>query len=294
MHRLAVFARLALAYKILEKGEFMAERRMFSKTIVDSDAFLDMPVSTQCLYFHLSMRADDEGFVNNPKRIQRMVGMSDDDMRILIAKQFIIPFESGICVIKHWFIHNYIRNDRFKSTSCVEEKSQLALDGNKTYCLTDGMTNGIPSADQMETQYRIGKDSIGEIEESNSLRSLSSSCPEPSAENSGKTADSPVFIEFETNKTDVLYPVTVEFVSQMKELYPAVDVEQELRNMKAWLMSNPQRRKTFKGMPKFINSWLAREQDKGFVSPQVQKPARTAPDYTPGFKVEEEVMDLGR
>ena len=138
----------------------MAERRMFSKTIVDSDAFLDMPVSTQCLYFHLSMRADDEGFVNNPKRIQRMVGMSDDDMRILIAKQFIIPFESGICVIKHWFIHNYIRNDRFKSTSCVEEKSQLALDGNKTYCLTDGMTNGIPSADQMETQYRIGKDSI--------------------------------------------------------------------------------------------------------------------------------------
>ena len=98
----------------------MAERRMFSKTIVDSDAFLDMPVSTQCLYFHLSMRADDEGFVNNPKRIQRMVGMSDDDMRILIAKQFIIPFESGICVIKHWFIHNYIRNDRFKSTNCIE------------------------------------------------------------------------------------------------------------------------------------------------------------------------------
>ena len=142
----------------------MAERRMFSKTIVDSDAFLDMPVSTQCLYFHLSMRADDEGFVNNPKRIQRMVGMSDDDMRILIAKQFIIPFESGICVIKHWFIHNYIRNDRFKSTSCIEEKSQLALDDNKIYYLGDGIPLGIPddipNAYQMETQVRLGKDSI--------------------------------------------------------------------------------------------------------------------------------------
>lgn len=155
----------------------MAERRMFSKAIVDSDAFLDMPISTQCLYFHLSMRADDEGFVNNPKRIQRMIGTSDDDMRLLIAKQFIIPFESGICVIKHWFIHNYIRNDRFKGTNCVDEKSKLFLDGNKAYCLDDGMALGIPKVDQMETQDRIGKDSIGKSKrkrESTSVASLPS------------------------------------------------------------------------------------------------------------------------
>ena len=84
----------------------MAERRMFAKTIIDSDAFLDMPLSSQALYFHLSMRADDEGFINNPKRIQKIVNCGDDDLRILIAKKFVIIFESGVIVIKHWKMHN--------------------------------------------------------------------------------------------------------------------------------------------------------------------------------------------
>ena len=97
----------------------MAERRMFSKSIIDSDLFLDMPATTQMLYFHLAMRADDDGFINNPKRIMRMIGASDDDMRILIAKQFVILFDSGIVVIKHWRIHNYIRSDRYKPSIFV-------------------------------------------------------------------------------------------------------------------------------------------------------------------------------
>ena len=133
----------------------MAERRMFAKTIIDSDAFLDMPLSTQSLYFHLSMRADDDGFINNPKKIQRMIGSSDDDLKVLIAKNFIIPFESGIVVIKHWKIHNYIRNDRYKETVYQEEKSLLETKENKAY------TFGIPSVNQMETQVRLGKVSIG-------------------------------------------------------------------------------------------------------------------------------------
>ena len=133
----------------------MAERRMFAKTIIDSDAFLDMPLSTQSLYFHLSMRADDDGFINNPKKIQRMIGSSDDDLKLLIAKNFIIPFESGIVVIKHWKIHNYIRNDRYKETVYQEEKSLLEMKENKAY------TFGIPSVNQMETKVRLGKDSIG-------------------------------------------------------------------------------------------------------------------------------------
>lgn len=133
----------------------MAERRMFAKTIIDSDAFLDMPLSTQSLYFHLSMRADDDGFINNPKKIQRMIGASEDDLKLLIAKNFIIPFESGIVVIKHWKIHNYIRNDRYKETVYQEEKSLLETKDNKSY------TFGIPSDNQMETQVRLGKDSIG-------------------------------------------------------------------------------------------------------------------------------------
>lgn len=136
----------------------MAERRMFAKTIIDSDAFLDMPLSTQSLYFHLSMRADDDGFINNPKKIQRMIGASDDDARILVMKKFIIPFDSGVVVIKHWKIHNYIRSDRYKETVYQEEKALLEEKENKAYTL--GMTLGIPNVSQMEPQVRIGKDSI--------------------------------------------------------------------------------------------------------------------------------------
>ena len=135
----------------------MAERRMFAKTIIDSDAFLDMPLSTQALYFHLSMRADDEGFINNPKKIQRMVGASDDDLKLLIAKSFIIIFESGIIVIKHWKIHNYIQSDRYKPTVYTEERSLLSLKKNKAYTLD---TECIQDVSKTETQYRLGKDSI--------------------------------------------------------------------------------------------------------------------------------------
>jgi len=135
----------------------MAERRMFAKTIIDSDSFLDMPMSTQALYFHLSMRADDDGFINNPKKIQRMIGATEDDLKLLIAKNFIIVFESGVIVIKHWKIHNYIRNDRYKPTVYQEEKDQLELKDNGAYTL------GIPNGYQMETQVRLGKDSIGKV-----------------------------------------------------------------------------------------------------------------------------------
>lgn len=118
----------------------MAERRMFAKTIIDSDAFLDMPLSAQALYFHLSMRADDDGFVNNPKKIQRMVGASDDDCKLLVLKRFILTFESGIIVIKHWKIHNYIQKDRYKETVYLQEKSTLGLNENNAYteCIQDG------------------------------------------------------------------------------------------------------------------------------------------------------------
>ena len=139
----------------------MAERRMFAKTIIDSDLFLDMPMSTQLLYFHLSMRADDDGFINNPKKIQRMVGCSEDDLKMLVVKQFIIPFESGVVVIKHWRIHNYIRNDRHKPTLC-SEKDLIVLDENMIYQMSDNcQSSGIPMVDKMDTQVRLGKVSIG-------------------------------------------------------------------------------------------------------------------------------------
>lgn len=113
----------------------MAERRMFTKRITESDSFLDMPSSTQMLYFHFSMNADDDGFVNNPKKIQKMCGASDDDFKLLIAKSFIILFDSGIIVIKHWKMHNYIQADRYRPTDYVEEKSMLGIKSNKAYTL---------------------------------------------------------------------------------------------------------------------------------------------------------------
>lgn len=138
---------------------------MFAKTIIDSDAFIDMPLSTQALYFHLSMRADDDGFINNPKKVQRMIGASDDDLKVLIMKRFIIPFESGIVAIKHWKIHNYIRNDRYKPTVYVEEKAMLTSKENGAY--TESDTFGIPSDNQavyqMDTQVSIGKYSLDKV-----------------------------------------------------------------------------------------------------------------------------------
>ncbi len=132
----------------------MAERRMFAKTIIDSDAFLDMPATTQLLYFHLSMRADDDGFINKPKAIMRNCRCNDDDMKLLIAKKFIIPFESGVVVVKHWKIHNYIAKDRYTETKYKEEKSTLMLDENKAY------TQCIQDVYELETQVRLGKDRL--------------------------------------------------------------------------------------------------------------------------------------
>ena len=136
---------------------------MFAKTIIDSDAFLDMPLSAQALYFHLSMRADDDGFINNCKKIQRMINASDDDCKILAAKKFIIPFESGVIVIKHWKIHNYIQSDRYKPTVYQREKSMLVVKQNKAYKLadTESETVCIQNGYKLDTQVRLGKVSLG-------------------------------------------------------------------------------------------------------------------------------------
>ena len=148
----------------------MAERRMFAKTIVDSDMFIDMPMSARLLYYDLAMRADDDGFVNSPKKIMKFVGASVDDMNVLIAKQFIIPFESGVVVIKHWKIHNYIQKDRYKATSYQAEKESLTLKNGTYY--TDDLpdvsnldTECIQDVYSLDTQDRLGKDRLGKDKE---------------------------------------------------------------------------------------------------------------------------------
>ena len=141
---------------------------MFAKTIVLSDAFLDMPLSARCLYFTLGMLADDDGFVNSPKSIMRQAGASTDDLNLLLAKRFILAFDSGIIVIKHWRIHNYIQKDRYKESKYMEEKATLMIDQNGAY------TECIQDVSTLDTQVRLGKDrdrlelgkgSVGESDE---------------------------------------------------------------------------------------------------------------------------------
>ena len=145
----------------------MAERRMFAKTIIDSDAFLEMPVTSRLLYYDLAMRADDDGFNNSPKKIMKIIGATEDDLRILIARKFIIPFENGVVVIKHWRIHNYIRKDTYKETQYKEEKELLEYDENNAYRLVNNLasipdsTNRLRAVDEPSTQDRLGKDRIG-------------------------------------------------------------------------------------------------------------------------------------
>ena len=204
---------------------------MFAKTIVLSDAFLDMPLSARCLYFTLGMLADDDGFINSPRSIMRQCGASDDDMRILLARKFVLAFESGIIVIKHWRINNYLQKDRYNETKYLDEKKQLEIDKNGSYHKT-------MYTQDVYTQDRLGKDSIGKyIEDSAPL--------EPVPLNDG-TEWLPTLTEYE----------------EYKRLYASVNVANEFKKIRAWCLSNPAKRKTKNGVKRFVNAWLAREQDK--------------------------------
>lgn len=158
----------------------MAEKRMFTQKIIDSDPFLDMPLSTQALYFHLNMRADDDGFVNNPKRIQRTIGASEDDLKLLLAKRFIIGFDNGVIVIKHWRMHNTLRKDRYNPTQYQEEFAMLEIKDNNAYTektVDQLATSWQPNGNHLETQYSIDKYSL--VEDSLDIEEVSDS-DEPS------------------------------------------------------------------------------------------------------------------
>ena len=141
----------------------MAERRMFAKSIVLSDAFLDMPMSARCLYFTFGMLADDDGFVGNPKAIMRQCGATSDDLKILLAKRYVLGFESGVIVIKHWRMNNYLQNDRHKATTYVEELSTLTTDKKGSYTEIDK-----PCIQNVYT----GKDSIDKVSKGNNIPTL--------------------------------------------------------------------------------------------------------------------------
>ncbi|EGP5461461.1 replisome organizer [Enterococcus faecium] len=231
----------------------MAERRMFAKTIIDSDAFLDMPLSTQALYFHLSMRADDDGFINNPKKIQRMVGCGDDDLKLLMAKRFILVFESGVIVIKHWKIHNYIRNDRYKPTLYQDEKALLADKDNKAYTFAEEIPKhdeklGIPddnqTVHQMDTQVRLGKVRLGKV--SKEIKDITPS---------KKTKAKPIRHKYGEYKNVLL---SDEQMEKLKTEFPN-DYQERIERLSEYCESSG---KTYKNYLATIRSWARKEKNE--------------------------------
>lgn len=241
----------------------MASKRMFTQKIISADAFTKLPPTTQCLYFHLCMSADDDGFNNQIRRSMFNAHADQLDFEMLVRERFIIPFDNGVIVIKHWRMHNCIKNDRYHETEYIEEKSMLLLKKNGVYTekneyssqlVADWNQNGT----KMEPEIRLEEISIDKnsIEKKELDKSNSSVHSDKS-----EITDEDVFIWFPTNKKNEEYPVMKSYVSEMQELYPAVNVEQELRSMKAWLINN--NKKTYKGMKRFIGGWLERSQNRG-------------------------------
>lgn len=233
----------------------MAHRRMINQDIIDTDDFAKMTKSARYLYYELLIRADDDGFLGAPLRVVRMVECSDDDLNELINNGYIIKFKTGIIVIRDWKLHNSIRKDIYHKTRYQEEFNMLCevdkryylkecynVTDNVTYNVTDSVTNSVTL-----DKYSIDKYSIDKY--------ISSEPDKPTLNQSG--------IMLPLNDKS-LYEVPQENIDTWVTAYPAVDVMHELQKMRAWLESNPTRLKTRRGIKRFINSWLSKEQDRGF------------------------------
>ncbi|MFR4784865.1 MAG: hypothetical protein ACLUAR_20060 [Pilosibacter sp.] len=245
----------------------MANRRMFSLAVVDTDRFMDMPASSQCLYFHLGMRADDDGFVSSPRKITKLVNCSSDDLKILIARGYVLLLGEGLVVITHWKQNNYLRSDRHTPTVYGEELKGLTIINGKYIRSTDG----IPVVDRMDTQYSIDEDSKDKDSKDKDSKEQVNSCndaEEVSSDLKKLVSDRNSSVPSCTGikmilKDKSFYDVPVDKLEIWKSAYPAVAVESELKKMVAWCESNPERRKTRRGITSFINGWLNRAQDQG-------------------------------
>lgn len=238
-----------------------------------------MPSSAQGLYFHLNMRADDDGFIGNPKRICRLIGSNDDDLKLLIAKRFLLAFDDGIVVIKHWRMHNTVQKDRYTPTVYTEELNQLVIKENKSYSMNLNKQFFIKknNGNKLETNWKqivstdididLDKDLDKEKEiDKEKEKALSNQSDEVGLNESIK-------LVLETGDE---YRVGEADIQGWQQLYPDVDVIQQLRNMKGWLEANPNKRKTKKGIKRFINNWLTRTQND---SKNKKEESRTLPDW---------------
>ena len=241
----------------------MAERRMFAKTIIDSDAFIDMPISARLLYYDLAMRADDDGFVNSPKKIMKFVGASVDDMNVLIARQFIIPYESGVVVIKHWKIHNYIQRDRYKPTRYQEEMGNLTVKNNAYYIedlteVSDLDTECIQDVYNLDTQDRLDKNK-NRIE-STRVRARAELPPENSENDSSENikpenSKKPIRHKYGAYKNVLL---TDDDMNKLKSEFPD-DWQVRIESLSEYIASSG---KTYKNHLATIRVWAKNDKDR--------------------------------
>ena len=220
----------------------MAEKRMFSSNVIDSDAFLDMSPTARLLYYDMGMRADDDGFIDSPKKIMRIIGASDSDLKELIDNGFVLRFESGVIVIRHWYVNNRVRRDTYHETIYTEEKSMLLLEKNNVYQLrNDSVTDTLQTRDEIGSQNRVDKsrlekDRLGKdrLDESCACESLS----ENLAESGQPSQESPV-VYFPTKFGE--QPIYQKDVDDLTRLFNgSVDVRNEILSCKAYYSDKPE------------------------------------------------------
>ena len=255
----------------------MAERRMFAKSVIGADAFLDLPAGARLLYYDLAMRADDDGFVNAPKTIMRMVGAAPADLEALIKARFLLAFENGVVAIRHWKAHNYIQNDRYHPTVYQNEKSMLITEGN-SYELR-AQTACIHSVSILDTEVRIESEQEQEQEieiEPEQEREIE---PETETEKESPRPTSPSSSGFSLpTKEKKKYVVGDEKIKVYAALWPELDMNTEFSAMQSWLQANPERQKTLAQTPRFVYGWLSRAHDKARASPAERQQAPCSPE----------------
>ena len=239
----------------------MADKRMFSSKIIDSDAFIEMSPTARLLYYDMGMRADDDGFIDSPKKIMRIIGASDSDLKELIDNGFVLRFDSGVIVIRHWYVNNRVRRDTYHETIYTEEKSRLFMEKNNVYQLrNDSVTDTLQTRDEIGSQIRggedridkdrLGKDRLGEgcacvREESSEIQA---DCPAPPSN------EEDVFLYFPTSKGEV--PITYKDVDNLDKKYNgAVDVKAEILACAANARNKPNSTNTWEYA---VACWIAR------------------------------------
>lgn len=235
----------------------MAERRMFAKSIVLSDDFLDMPMSARNLYFTFGMLADDDGFINNPRSIMRQIGATNDDLRILLAKSYVILFDSGVIVIRHWRIHNYIQKDRYKPSKCVE-KEQVSITENGMYTKCIQSVSNLDTQDRLELELELGESRV--VKDSTPINA----------------SDEPFMGERKTSARARFTPPTVDDVNAYcRERGIAVDAQRfvDFYASKGWRVgSSP-----MKDWKAAVRNWAARDRSE---AKQKQNPALNYEQHT--------------